>query len=42
MNAPAWLEKQRDVARQTFERLALPSRRDVDWQRFDIRKLNLD
>jgi Fe-S cluster assembly protein SufD len=42
MNAPAWLEQQRDVARQTFDRLPLPSRRDVDWQRFDIRKLKLD
>ena len=39
---PAWLEKQRDVARQTFDRLPLPTRRDVDWQRFDIRKLKLD
>jgi len=42
MNAPAWLEQQRTIARQTFDRLPLPSRRDVDWQRFDIRKLNLD
>jgi len=40
MNAPAWLEKQRDTARQTFDRLPLPTRRDVDWQRFDIRKLD--
>ncbi len=41
MNEPAWLQQQRDVARQTFERLPLPSRRDVDWQRFNLRKLDL-
>ena len=42
MNEPAWLLKQREIAQQTFERLPLPTRRDVEWQRFDIRKLNLD
>ena len=42
MNEPAWLQQQRELAQQTFERLPLPSRRDVEWQRFDIRKLNLD
>ena len=39
---PAWLKSQRLAAWQTFEKLPLPSRRDVEWQRFDIRALNLD
>lgn len=30
------------VAWQLYERLPLPTRRDVDWQRFDLRKLKLD
>lgn len=42
MSEPAWLQKQREIAQKTFEQLPLPSRRDVDWQRFDIRKLSLD
>ncbi len=42
MNEPAWLQQQRKTAQQTFDRLPLPTRRDLDWQRFDIRKLNLD
>jgi Fe-S cluster assembly protein SufD len=42
MNEPVWLQQQRAVARKTFDALPLPSRRDVDWQRFDIRKLKLD
>src|SRR2546422_9811897 len=39
---PAWLTAQRALAFKTFSALPLPSRRDVDWQRFDIRALNLD
>jgi Fe-S cluster assembly protein SufD len=42
MSEPAWLQQQRERARKTFDALPLPSRRDVEWQRFDIRKLNLD
>jgi Fe-S cluster assembly protein SufD len=39
---PSWLRSQRLAAWQTFEKLPLPSRRDLEWQRFDIRALNLD
>lgn len=39
---PAWLKSQRLAAWQTFEKLPLPTRRDVEWQRFDIRALNLN
>jgi Fe-S cluster assembly protein SufD len=42
---PSWLTTQRRAAFQAFEKLPLPSRRDVDWQRFDpaVRDaLNLD
>ncbi len=39
---PVWLRQQRERAWQTFEKLPLPTRRDIDWQRFDIRRLNLD
>jgi Fe-S cluster assembly protein SufD len=39
---PDWLTTQRRTAFQAFEKLPLPTRRDVDWQRFDIRALNLD
>ncbi len=42
MNEPVWLQQQRKTAQQTFEQLPFPTRRDLDWQRFDIRKLNLD
>ncbi len=39
---PAWLTSQRQAAWHMFEKLPLPTRRDVEWQRFDIRALNLD
>ena len=39
---PAWLKSQRLAAWETFERLPLPTKRDVEWQRFDIRALKLD
>ncbi len=39
---PAWLRSQRLAAWQTFEKLPLPTRRDIEWQRFDIRALKLD
>jgi len=39
---PAWLKAQRLTAWQTFEKLPLPTRRDLQWQRFDIRGLKLD
>ena len=39
---PDWLRHQREQAWKTFAALPLPTRRDLDWQRFDIRKLNLD
>lgn len=39
---PGWLKSQRLAAWQAFEKLPLPTRRDVDWQRFDIRALNLE
>lgn len=35
------LDSQRALAWQTYQRLPLPSRRDVDWQRVDLRALNL-
>jgi len=41
-NDPAWLAAQRQTAWQTYERMPLPSRRDVEWQRFDLRALKLD
>ncbi|MEI8314077.1 MAG: Fe-S cluster assembly protein SufD [Verrucomicrobiota bacterium] len=41
-NDPAWLRQQRELAWKTFAALPMPTRRDLDWQRFDIRKLNLD
>jgi Fe-S cluster assembly protein SufD len=39
---PAWLKAYRQAAWQTFEKLPLPTRRDVEWQRFDLRALKLD
>jgi Fe-S cluster assembly protein SufD len=39
---PAWLRSQRLTGWQTFEQLPLPARRDVEWQRFDLRALKLD
>ena len=39
---PGWLKSQRLSAWQTFEKLPLPTRRDVEWQHFDIRALNLN
>ena len=39
---PGWLKSQRLAAWQAFEKLPLPSRRDLQWQRFDIRALKLD
>jgi Fe-S cluster assembly protein SufD len=39
---PGWLKTQRLAAWQTFEKLPLPTRRDLQWQRFDIRALKLD
>ena len=39
---PAWLRHQRELAWKTFTALPSPTRRDLDWQRFDIRKLKLD
>ncbi|MEI8064298.1 MAG: Fe-S cluster assembly protein SufD [Verrucomicrobiota bacterium] len=41
-NDPAWLRQQRELAWQTYAAIPAPTRRDLDWQRFDIRKLNLD
>ena len=35
------LDAQRKLAWQTYEKLPLPSRRDVDWQRIDLRGLDL-
>lgn len=34
-------DSQKQFAWQTYQRLPLPSRRDVDWQRVDLRALNL-
>src|SRR5579863_5346287 len=39
---PDWLKSQRLAAWKTFERLPLPTKRDLEWQRFDIRALKLD
>jgi len=39
---PGWLKSQRLAAWQTFEKLPLPSKRDLQWQRFDMRALKLD
>src|SRR2546422_8714090 len=39
---PAWLMSQRHTAWKTFEKLQLPTKRDVEWQRFDMRALKLD
>ena len=39
---PGWLTSQRRAAWQIFEKLPLPTRRDLQWQRFDIRGLKLD
>lgn len=39
---PAWLTSQRRTAWKTFEKLPLPTKRDVQWQRFDMRALKLD
>jgi Fe-S cluster assembly protein SufD len=41
-NEPAWLRSQRQAAWRVFEKLPMPTKRDVDWQRFDIRPLKLD
>jgi len=39
---PAWLTSRRLAAWQTFEKLPLPTKRDVEWQRFDLKALRLD
>jgi Fe-S cluster assembly protein SufD len=39
---PDWLKSQRLTAWKTFERLPLPTKRDLEWQRFDIRSLKLE
>ncbi|MGD1020225.1 MAG: Fe-S cluster assembly protein SufD [Verrucomicrobiia bacterium] len=39
---PGWLTSQRLTAWRTFEKLPLPTKRDLEWQRFDIRALKLD
>jgi Fe-S cluster assembly protein SufD len=39
---PAWLKSQRLAAWNAYEKLPYPTRRDVEWQRFDIRALNFD
>ena len=39
---PAWLKSQRLAAWRVFEKLPLPTRRDLQWQRFDIHTLKLD
>src|SRR5207249_7516295 len=36
------LRSQRLAAWQTFEKLPLPTKRDLEWQRFDLRALKLD
>jgi len=41
-NEPAWLVDARRKAWQTFESLPLPSRREEEWMRTDIRLLKLD
>ena len=38
-----WLQRsQRLTAWRAFEKLPLPTKRDLEWQRFDIRALKLD
>jgi Fe-S cluster assembly protein SufD len=39
---PEWLRSHRLTAWRVFEKLPLPTKRDVEWQRFDIRALKLD
>jgi len=39
---PAWLKSQRLAAWRVFEKLPLPTKRDIEWQRFDLRGLKLD
>ncbi|HUI08384.1 MAG TPA: Fe-S cluster assembly protein SufD [Verrucomicrobiae bacterium] len=39
---PGWLKSQRLAAWRTFEKLPLPTKRDLEWQRFDLRGLKLD
>ena len=39
---PAWLKTQRRAAWQAFEKLPMPGRRDLEWQHFDLRPLQLD
>jgi Fe-S cluster assembly protein SufD len=39
---PDWLKSQRLAAWRTFEKLPLPTKRDLEWQRFDIRALKLE
>lgn len=39
---PAWVKSQRLAAWQTFEKLPFPTKRDLQWQRFDMRALKLD
>src|SRR5207247_8451362 len=39
---PAWLKSQRLAAWRTFEKLPLPTKRDLESQLFDIRALKLD
>ena len=39
---PAWLQALRTSAWNTYEQLPFPTRRDVDYQRFDIRKLKFE
>jgi Fe-S cluster assembly protein SufD len=39
---PGWLKTQRLAAWQAYEKLPLPTRRDLDWQRFNLRALNVE
>lgn len=39
---PAWLKAHRLAAWQTFQKLPLPTPRDLDWQRFNLSALNLE
>src|ERR1041384_8454579 len=39
---PPGLKSQRLAAWQTFEKLPLPTKRDIEWQRFDLKALKLD
>jgi Fe-S cluster assembly protein SufD len=41
-NEPAWMLERRLAAWQQFESLPMPNRRDEEWRRTDISKLNLD